>query len=117
MKEFLNNIIKNGEKIDTEFKRATNKLPKNLFETICAFLNRFGGHIILGVDDNRNILGVDKENIPQMKKDFVTLCNNPQKIYPTIYLQIEDYDIDGKTILYINVPDSSEVHRCNGRIK
>ena len=116
MKEILNNIIKNGEKIDTEFKLAYNKLPKNLFETICAFLNRFGGNIILGVDDEKNIIGVEKEFIVQMKKDFATLCNNPQKIYPTIYLQIDDYEIDGKTILYINVPDSSEVHRCNGRI-
>lgn len=31
-------------------------------------------------------------------------------------MKIQDYEIDGKTILYINVPDSSEVYRCNGRI-
>ena len=42
--------------------------------------------------------------------------NNTSKISPTIYLKIKDYEIDGKTVLYINVPDSSEVYRCNGRI-
>jgi len=112
----LQNIINNGEKIDTEFKLSNNNLPKNLFETVCAFLNRFGGNIVLGVDDDRNIIGIDKEKIEQLKKDFVTLCNNSQKISPTVYLNIEDYEIKGKKVLYINVPDSSEVHRCNNRI-
>ena len=112
----IKNIISQGEKINTEFKEAKNKLPKNLFETICAFLNRFGGNIILGVNDNKEIVGVDKDYVVKIKKDFVNLCNNTSKISPTIYLKIMDYEIDGKTILYINVPDSSEVYRCNGRI-
>ena len=112
----IKNIISQGEKINTEFKEAKNKLPKNLFETICAFLNRFGGNIILGVNDNKEIVGVEKDYVKKKKKDFVNLCNNTTKISPTIYLKITNYEIDGRTILYINVPDSSEVYRCNGRI-
>jgi ATP-dependent DNA helicase RecG len=42
--------------------------------------------------------------------------NNPQKISPTFYLTIEQIEMDGKTVLYIFVPESSQVHRCNGRI-
>lgn len=38
-------MIKAGEGITTEFKDATNKLAKNLFETVCSFLNRNGGNI------------------------------------------------------------------------
>ena len=116
MIDIVKNIINQGEKINTEFKEATQKLPKNLFETVCAFLNRFGGNIILGVNDKKDIIGVDKNYVLQMKKDFANLCNNPQKISPTIYLKITDYEIDGKTVLHINVPDSPEVHRTGGRI-
>ena len=112
----IKNIINQGEKINTEFKEAKTKIPKNLFETICAFLNRFGGNIILGVNDNREIIGIDENSVVKMKKDFANLCNNTSKISPTIYLKVMDYKIDGKTVLYINVPDSSEVYRCNGRI-
>ena len=112
----IKNIINQGEKINTEFKESKTKLPKNLFETVCAFLNRFGGNIILGVNDNREIVGIDEEFVTKMKRDFANLCNNTSKISPTIYLKIMDYKIDGKTVLYINVPDSSEVYRCNGRI-
>ena len=42
--------------------------------------------------------------------------NNPQKISPTFYLSVEEIEIDKKKILYIFVPESSQVHRCNGRI-
>lgn len=45
-------ITKCGESISVEFKTAKNKLPNTLFETICAMLNRIGGHIFLGVEDN-----------------------------------------------------------------
>ncbi len=100
MNEYIKTIINRGEKIDTEFKEAKNDLPKNLFETVCAFLNRFGGNIILGVDDNRNILGVDKNSVNKMKKNFTNLCNNPQKISPTVYLQIDDCEVEGK-LFYI----------------
>ena len=36
-KEYLE-IINKGELSTTELKTATNKLPKSLFESICAFL-------------------------------------------------------------------------------
>ena len=36
----LLNVIKNKETVTTEFKKAKDNLPSNLFETVCAFLNR-----------------------------------------------------------------------------
>ena len=38
--EYLMDLIKNGENVAVEFKEAKEDLPKNLFETVCAFLNR-----------------------------------------------------------------------------
>jgi len=46
----------------------------------------------------------------------VTSMNNPQKISPTFYLSVEEYEVDGKQVLYIFIPESSQVHRCNGKI-
>ena len=95
----LINIINEGEGITTEFKEASNRLPRNLFETVCAFLNRNGGNIFLGVSDRGEIIGVNQEKINKIKKDFVNLCNNPEKIEPTIYLNINEYEINDKVIL------------------
>lgn len=109
-------IIKDGENINVEFKEAKNELPSNLFETICAMSNRYGGHIFLGIKDNGEISGVNKENIKQIKKDFVNLCNNPEKIFPTIHLELKEYSINSKIILYTYVTESSDVHRTKNKI-
>ncbi len=114
--ENLLNILKNGEKIDVELKTSKNKLPSTLFETVCAFLNRNGGHIFLGVDDSKKIVGINPEKINDLKKDFTNLCNNSQKIFPTVQLFIKEYNYEDKKILYINVYESSEVHRSNNKI-
>ncbi|MCK5682341.1 putative DNA binding domain-containing protein [bacterium] len=110
------NLIRQGEGVTTEFKTCRNQLNRDVYESVCAFLNRHGGAILIGIKDSGEIQGVDHESAAQIKKDFVTSVNNPQKINPSVYLSIDDIIIDEKTILYIYVPESSQVHRCNGRI-
>ena len=61
--ENLLKIIANGEGTTIEFKEAKNNLPNTLFETICAMLNRNGGHIFLGLKDNGEIIGVYKDYV------------------------------------------------------
>ncbi|MFH1282635.1 MAG: RNA-binding domain-containing protein [bacterium] len=109
-------VIKQGEGISVEFKECKSSLSKDVFETICSFLNRSGGELFLGVNDNGEITGIDKNYIIQIKKDFITTVNNSQKIKPAFYLTIEEIEINGKTILYIYVPESSQVHKCVGKI-
>ena len=114
--ESLKKIISSGESITVEFKESKKKINKDVYDSVCAFLNRHGGHLFLGVKDNGDIAGVDKDSVDQLKKDFVTSLNNPQTLNPAFYLAVEDVEIDGKTILYINLPESSQVHRCKGKI-
>lgn len=114
--EQLKSIIRDGEGLTIEFKECTYQVNKDVYETVCAFLNRSGGHIVLGVDDNGNVTGIDPEALPQIKKDIVTTLNNSQKINPPLYILPETLNIDGKIVLYINIPESSQVHRCNGKI-
>ena len=109
-------LIARGEGINIEFKTCAHKLTKDVYETVCAFLNRTGGHILLGVDDNGEVLGVEASSVKQIKKDFITTINNPQKISPALYTNMTEHLIDGKTVLYIPVPNSSQVHRLSGRI-
>lgn len=113
--ESLKKIISNGESITVEFNESKKKLNKDVYETVCAFLNRHGGYLFLGVKDNGDIIGVDKDSVGQLKKDFVTSLNNPQTLNPTFYLTVDDVEVDGKTILYINIPESSQVHRYKGK--
>jgi len=107
-------LIKQKENIRLEFKEAAAALPGNLFETICAMLNRDGGDIILGVDDNNTLLGVDPVAVQTMITNLVNLSNNPQKLDPPFILFPQTYTIDGKTIIHIQVPASSQLHKTAG---
>lgn len=57
-KELLE-IIGKGECHTTEFKKSTTDITKDVYESICAFSNRDGGHVFLGVKDNGEILGIE----------------------------------------------------------
>ncbi len=112
----IKNILKNKENSKYEFKLAEKGIPLSLYETICAFANTNGGEILLGVNDNGEIVGISDNKINVLKKNFVDCINNPQKNNPPLYLQIEECKINNKKILYINVPVSSSVQRCNNKI-
>jgi hypothetical protein len=59
----LKKLLQQGEGLKVEFKTSRFKLSKNVFETLCAFLNRKGGHLILGVKDDGTIEGVLEDSI------------------------------------------------------
>ncbi len=109
-------LIAKGEGIDLEFKACRSQLSRNVYETVCAFLNRHGGTILLGVTDSGEVQGIDPEAVNKIKKNFITSINNPQKIHPPAYLSVDEIEVNRKAILRIYIPESSQVHRCNGRI-
>jgi ATP-dependent DNA helicase RecG len=112
----IKQILQQGEGISVEFKESAKKLPESLFETICAFLNRNGGVILLGVEDNKNIIGVDEKTAPALCKDIANLSNNPQKLFPSFLLDVQVVVYKKKTLIHVFVPASSQVHTCNGKI-
>ena len=79
-------------------------------------LNRNGGHIFLGIKDNGDIVGVYKDYVKDIKRNFVNLCNNNEKINPTIHLEIKEYFYEEKIILYIYVYESSDVHKTLNKV-
>ena len=115
--EELKKLIQTGEKRDAEFKKSQNDTTKDVYETVCSFNNRDGGHLILGVVDNtKEVCGINPERIDKILKDFTTSINNSNKINPPMYLIPEVCTVDGKEIIYIRIPEGNQVRRLNGRI-
>ena len=113
----LKKIIQSGEKIDVEFKQSENDLTKDVYQSVCSFNNRNGGHIVLGVvDKTKEILGVNFQKVDKILKDFTTSINNANKLNPPMYLTPEVFEIDGKILVYIWVPEGTQLRRLNGRI-
>lgn len=114
--ELVKNLLKQREKIRIEFKEARNSIPGNLFETVCAFLNREGGSILLGVNNRGEITGVDPLAIDQMNADISSLSNNPTKLDPPFIIFPSVVEIKNKKVIHIPVPASSQVHKCNNKV-
>lgn len=109
-------LLANHEKITVEFKQSKSAIPENVYETVASFSNRYGGYIFFGVDDDGNPCGMNRNAVPHMKKNFVNQLNNPNKMSPTLYLSLEEFEIDGELVLACFIPCSSTVVKCNGRI-
>ena len=97
----IQHIIEQGEGINIEFKKAINALPETLFETVCAFLNRNGGYVLLGVADNKKIIGVEKNIAETLCKQVANLSNNPQKLFPSFLLEPHIIEYQSKLIISI----------------
>ena len=106
----LRSILAVGETIAVEFKRCGNKLENDVYETVCSFLNRFGGDLFLGVMDNGTVSGISEKSAPELIKNFISCISNPALFAPTIYLAPEILKYEGRTIIHVHVPPSAEVH-------
>ncbi len=109
--EAINSILTIGETVAVEFKRCGNGMESDVYETVCSFLNRFGGDIFMGVLDDGTVLGVPEKAAPDMVKNFINVVSNQALFSPTVYLvpEIVKYD-EKRTIIHVHIPPSAEVH-------
>ena len=112
----LKNILATGETVRVEFKRCDGGITTDTYETVCSFSNRYGGDIFLGVDDNKKVFGVPENADQEIIRNFVTMVNNPEVIFPVLNLAPEILIYEGKKIIHVRVPASSDVHKYKKEI-
>ena len=107
----LQSILTIGETVAVEFKRCGNGIENDTYETVCSFLNRFGGDLFMGILDDGTVVGIPEKVAPDMVKNFIKVISNPTLFSPTIYLvpEIIKYD-ESHTIIHVHIPPSAEVH-------
>ena len=96
-------LIEGGENLRCEFKRKFSSAEKIAREMI-AFANTSGGVILLGIDDNKEIVGVDSEKSEaELIKDAgLNFCE------PPLDFTIEYFDLNGKEIVAVQIPESDK---------
>lgn len=100
-----------GENVCVEFKRGGNGFEDDALQSVCSFLNRFGGDIFLGITDDGEICGVPEKAAPDMVKNFIKRTGDTNLFSPTVLLVPEILQYEGKTIIHVHIPPSAEVHK------
>ncbi|MDE7152980.1 MAG: putative DNA binding domain-containing protein [Muribaculaceae bacterium] len=103
--------LKQTEWTDFEIKEALDKLPKNVWESVCSFSNTRGGWIVFGVKERRKQSGVFYEiqgvnNVEKLETDFTNTLRGGQKFNQRIASQPQRFDVDGKIVVAFYIPMS-----------
>ncbi len=108
----IKSIIAIGEGYNSEFKISVPSKVKDLVEEICAFANASGGVLIIGVNDNGDVQGVDIDNTKRS-----VIQNGISNISPTIECEMGNVNIEGKNVFYIKVVSgNSKPYTLSGSI-
>ena len=107
-------LLKVGERISFECKRAENNIPKSVWETYSSFANTIGGIIVLGITENIKFVGeanhfeITGVNYPQkLRKEFFDTLNS-NKVNRNILTDtdVEIIDYEGVSLMCITVPQA-----------
>ena len=114
LKTELLEIIANGENSGTEFKRDDIR-PEHLAKEIVAMVNLHGGKILIGVEDDRTIAGIQRPDLETWIMDTVLR----HYVHPMLVPYYEEISLDdGKRIAVISFDRGNAkpyVLRHNGR--
>jgi predicted HTH transcriptional regulator len=100
-------LIEEGENIQCEFKRQFTT-PEKIAREMIAFANTKGGFLIFGVDDDKEVVGVDSEKSEsEMIKDAAgNYCE------PPLNYSIDFIELYGKEVVVASIPESdNKPHR------
>jgi ATP-dependent DNA helicase RecG len=101
--EDIKSIIASGEGYNAEFKVRLPSKVKELASEICAFANAAGGVLLIGVDNNNTIHGV---NIVNDKRSAIQDSLN--EINPHLPNSFYSVNIEGKDVWVIEVSSGSQ---------
>jgi predicted HTH transcriptional regulator len=103
----LLDLIEEGESLQCEFKRKFSS-PEKIAREMIAFANTKGGYIIFGVDDDKEIVGVESE---KSEAELITQTAK-QNCEPPLEFTLEFIEVYGKELVIAAVPESeSKPHR------
>ncbi|NDY71470.1 transcriptional regulator [Desulfobacter hydrogenophilus] len=95
LKTELFEIIANGENSGVEFKRDDIR-PEQLAKEVVALVNFQGGKILLGVDDDGSISGLQRSDVEEWVMNVIS-----EKVHPAILPFYEEIKIDERTIVAV----------------
>lgn len=120
----LKDLVQKGENHRIEFKetllydvyrdQANKELKKTAVKEVASFANAGGGTLIIGVDDDKNIKGLDRDlelmgDLDEFERTLSQeISTRLGDAIASLYTQIGFEEIDGKTVCTVSAEPSSD---------
>ena len=108
-------LTRKGEDTRIEYKTCTEEISESLYESVCSFLNHSGGQILVGVQNDGTIIGVNPDKVEKLRTDIVNCINNPELFLLCPYLTPRIMEVEGKSVMQLDIPCGQYVYRFKGR--
>jgi hypothetical protein len=120
----LESLIENGENHRIEFKETllydvyqdqpNKELKREAVKEIASFANAEGGTLIIGVDDDKNVKGLERDLKLMGDRDDFEITLNQEissrlgEATASLHTELDFREIDGKTVCTVSVEPSEE---------
>ncbi len=103
--------LKTKKEDQTYDRKSARKDPKGLSNHITAFANADGGTLVIGIEDNGEITGIDDytQNVNEILRILFDFCR-PSVLIETETLECMDKNEKPNHLLVIKIPQSPELH-------
>jgi len=111
----IEKLIEQGEGLNLDFKFEVSDAAK-IARSLVAFANTDGGRLLIGVEDNGIIKGIQSE------EEFYVIKNAANNFcVPTVEFSTKEWSVKGKKVLEVLIPSSSRTpHKApdkDGKLK
>ncbi len=89
-------VIESGESQEVEFKESFHS-SQDFSKIMCGFANTYGGVILIGVNNKKEVVGV-KDNLDSLQQK---ISSSAQAVSPPIFPSIETHKIKGADVISI----------------
>lgn len=104
-------LVKGGEGYNVDFKRSLPSKVKEISDEVAGFANAVGGYILIGVDNNNQIIGAEIDNNRRS-----AIQDTIGEISPALKCEIYTVDVEGKAVWVIDVPSGKDKPYITGGV-
>ena len=95
----IKELAHNGEGFNVDFKRNVPSKVRDIAEEVCSFANSAGGYVLIGIDNDNQIIGAEIDNNKRS-----AIQDALGEISPMLHYNMYRVDVDGKDVWVIDVP-------------
>ena len=104
-------LVKGGEGYNVDFKRSVPSKVKEISDEVAGFANAAGGYVLIGVDNNNQIIGAEIDNNKRS-----AIQDTIGEISPALKCEIYPIDVDSKTVWVVDVPSGKDKPYITGGV-